>query len=101
MVHGLSEQPADRLLAIAKSWLRPAAVTVKTEGAAFDGYDRTQRAYLFTLRDPDPPRGVEFDLAATPETPVHNPAFVIRRWQCPTANTPCVFDDGFFLGEGY
>jgi hypothetical protein len=81
MLHGLSDQPADRLLAVAKSWLRPAAVTVKTQGATFDGYDRTQRTYVFTLRDSDKTRSVEFDIAATSETPLHNPAFVVRRWQ--------------------
>jgi hypothetical protein len=81
MLHGMSDQPAERLLAVAKAWLRPAPVTLKTPGATFDGFDRTQRAYVFTLRDADPTRGVEFDIAATPETPLHNPAFVIHRWQ--------------------
>lgn len=81
MLHGLSDQPADRLLTVAKSWLRPAAVTMKTQDATFDGYDRTQRAYVFTLRDSDTTRSIEFDIAATPETPLHNPAFIVHRWQ--------------------
>ena len=80
MLHGMTDQRPDDLEPLAKSWLQPARVSVSGEEAAFDGYDRTQRAYVFTLRNPAKNPQLAFDIHAGPDTPLCHPVFLIRNW---------------------
>lgn len=80
MLHGMTDQRPDDLVPLAKSWLQPARVSVSGEDAAFDGYDRTQRAYVFTLRNPAKNPQLAFDIHAGPDTPLRHLVFLIRNW---------------------
>ena len=50
-------------------------------GSGFEGgaYDKNQRAYLFTAKASGA-GPLEFSLEATPDSPIHNPAFVVKNW---------------------
>ena len=85
MLHGMTDQRPDDLEPLAKSWLQPARVSVSGEEAAFDGYDRTQRAYVFTLRNPAKNPQLAFDIHAGPDTPLRDPVFLIRNWSAAEA----------------
>jgi hypothetical protein len=77
-LYGMSEKPAAELLPLAKSWIRPAALAVAGASFSSDGYNPDQRAYL--LKRLQPGGGLEVELAADAESPVLNPALVIRGW---------------------
>jgi hypothetical protein len=80
MLCGLTDKPALELLPLAKSWLRAPALALKqTQGAAYEGYDPTQRAYRFSLSDPSC-ETLEFEISATDQSPLVNLALVIEKW---------------------
>ncbi|MCX6880855.1 MAG: LamG domain-containing protein [Verrucomicrobia bacterium] len=77
-LYGMTDQAPLQVLPMAKAWIHPPAL--KLAGAAFssDGYDPDQRAYLLHRVQPD---GVlEAELAGCADSPVVNPALVIRGW---------------------
>lgn len=80
MLHGMTNKPAADLVPLAKSWLQPAEL--KLSGGAYEskGYDPTQLAYVLVCRDAGKASEVIFELEASEEQPVVNPAFVIKGW---------------------
>jgi len=75
LMEGMSNKSTEELVPLAKSWLNPAGLEVKS-GCTSDGYDRSQRAYRLTATDAT----VSVVLNASEESPVVNPAFVIKNW---------------------
>jgi len=73
MLHGLTAATAAELVSLAKSWSQPARL-VGTVGEN----DPTERAYQLTPTRPAAP--LSFTLEASAESPVDNPAFVIKNW---------------------
>jgi hypothetical protein len=80
MLHGMTEKPAAGLIPLARSWLSAPKLKVLVSGVENQGYDPTQRAYVLSRSGRDGPGAVEFEMQASPESPVVNPAFVIQRW---------------------
>ena len=80
MLCGLTEKSVTQLLPLAKSWLIPAELKLKTSTFQYQGYDPTQRAYVLTCKKAGKPAVIEFELLASDESPVVNPAFVIKNW---------------------
>jgi len=80
MLHGMTDKPVAELVPLAKSWLQPAEP--KLTGGAYksEGYDPTQLAYVFVSKDPGKASKLTVELAASEESPVVNPAFVIKNW---------------------
>jgi len=77
-IYGMTNKPAASLVKLAKSWIYPAKLKVKSDGFVSEGYDFTERAYTFISKNGS---GVlEFELAASEESPLVNPAFVIKNW---------------------
>lgn len=77
-IYGMTNKPAVSLVKLAKSWIDPAKLKVKSDGFVSEGYDFTERAYTVSSKNGD---GVlEFELAASEESPLVNPAFVIKNW---------------------
>ena len=70
---------------LAKAWLRPSEVGPKVTGCAFEGYDRTQRAYCFSLQSSGKSRGCLFEAKASKSLPLLNPVFLVRNWTHSTA----------------
>ncbi len=80
MLHGMTNKPVAKLVPLAKSWLQPAEL--KRAGGAYksEGYDPTQLAYVLVCKKPVKSSEIKFELAASKESPVINPAFVIKGW---------------------
>ena len=80
MLHGMTDQTATALVPLAKSWLQ--APDLKLLAGAFKskGYSMTERAYVFAATGSANTGELKFQLNATPEAPLLNPAFVIKGW---------------------
>jgi hypothetical protein len=75
LMEGMSNKSPEELVPLAKSWLSPAELEVKS-GCTNQGYDRAQGAYLLTATDST----VSVRIDASEDSPVVNPAFVIKDW---------------------
>jgi hypothetical protein len=75
-----NRQPAEELAALARSWLQaPEMQLVGQSGAKQYGYDVGDRAYLIDLESAKQPV-VQVRLAASEDSPVVNPTFLINNW---------------------
>lgn len=79
-MQGLTEKAAEELVPLAKSWLRAPVLELKGSGYTSKGYDQAERAYLITCENRNEPKPLRFELVASEEHPVINPAFVITGW---------------------
>ena len=82
VLNGPGQWPEDNIhyvaLTLAKSRLQAPAIEVT--GLKSEGYQRAERAYLLSR---NAGTAADISLNATPESPVVNPAFVIRNWNAP------------------
>lgn len=79
-LYGMTDKPITRLVPLARSWINPPKLAITSPGFSGNGYDKYQRAYVLTCRDKGSPSTLKFQLAASKESPVVNPAFVVRNW---------------------
>ncbi|MCX6880327.1 MAG: LamG domain-containing protein [Verrucomicrobia bacterium] len=79
-MYGLTAGQATDLVPLSKSWNSPAELTLTGEGFASSGYDLCQRAYLLAASSPGKPGKLELTLAGSANSPVLNPAIVVRGW---------------------
>jgi hypothetical protein len=79
-LYGLTAKPARELAVLSRSWNFPAEL--KLAGTAFEshGYDKNQRAYVLACKSAVTPAPLEFTLAGNAQSPVLNPAFVVKNW---------------------
>ena len=79
-LYGMTDRPAKELAVLARSWNFPAEL--KLAGGAFEslGYDKNQRAYVLACQPGGTPATLAFTLAGTAQSPVLNPAFVVKNW---------------------
>jgi len=83
MLHGMTDKPAGELAPVAKSWLHAAELKLPgLTGRYFtsEGYDKTQRAYVISCGKAGKAAALKIELAASEDSPVINPAFVIKGW---------------------
>jgi hypothetical protein len=80
MLCGMTDKPVEDLLPLAKSWLRPAKLTVNSPAFIDAGYDPAQRAYVLTCQDRGKPATLIADVAASPASPLENLALVVNGW---------------------
>lgn len=80
MLCGLTDKPIEALLPLARSWLRPAALSVESTAVVSEGYDPTQRAYVLRCREPGRPGEVALTVNASEASPLLAPAFVLKDW---------------------
>lgn len=78
LLEGMSDKPAEELLPLAKSWLQPAVGQSLTEGLHVE-YDSAERAYVLTRKGGEV-KQLKVQLAASPQSPIVNPAFVVANW---------------------
>ena len=62
----------------ARSWAKAPELTLEGEGYETRGYDRGQRAYMIESASGGHALPLKFRIAACEESPLFNPAFVIR-----------------------
>ncbi|MHC4418680.1 MAG: hypothetical protein ACYSU6_08865 [Planctomycetota bacterium] len=80
MLHGMTDKAVAKLVPLAKSWLQPAELKLTGSGYNSEGYDPTQLAYVLVCKNPGKRPELQFELAASEESPVTHPAFVIKSW---------------------
>jgi len=76
LMDGLTDKPAGDLAQLAKSWLTPAAINA--EGLRAFGYDPAERAWV--LEAVGGPAKATITLHGTPDSPIVNPALIVRNW---------------------
>ncbi|MBM3293688.1 MAG: LamG domain-containing protein [Candidatus Aminicenantes bacterium] len=102
-LYGMTAEPFDGILPLARSWSRPPDLKVVSGGMKSEGYDRAQRAYV--LRNPAGARPGPFELAfaASAESPIHNLCLVLKDWNADAAavaldERPLAPGDGLRIG---
>jgi hypothetical protein len=78
MLYGLTEEPIDELVPLARSWNHPPELKVLKGNVQSKGYDKFQRAWVLECEDGG--TRIEIQLPGTKEMPVVNPAFVLKGW---------------------
>lgn len=80
MMHGMTDKKVEELVPLGKSWLNASELKVDGDGFESKGYDQRQMAYVVACNDPGKSMSLKFSLEANEESPVVNPAFVIKNW---------------------
>jgi hypothetical protein len=79
MLQGMTKEGAAELVPLAKSWLHAPEMVIATEGYTGGIYDEAERAYAVEQvsgnRVP-----LEFSIRGSRESPLINPAFIIKNW---------------------
>jgi hypothetical protein len=78
-LYGMTDQPAETLAPLSRSWNSAPVATLAGSGYEGGTYKKSERAYIFTAKTPDA-GPLEFSLDATHESPIQNPAFVVKNW---------------------
>jgi hypothetical protein len=76
---GMTTEPVDSLLPLARSWNSPPRLDSRSPGFTSSGYDPYQRAYLFE-KQKDAGRELVCEISATPDSPAVNLCLVIKNW---------------------
>lgn len=79
LMHGMTRKSAAELVPLAKSWLSPPVPEISGAEFESEGYDPTQRAFVI-LRRSGAAQKLQLVLNASPNSPLIDPAFVIRNW---------------------
>jgi hypothetical protein len=80
MLHGLTTKSASELVPLAKSWLHPPKAELSGQGFRSEGYDPTQRAFIIVRESGSHAARVRYQLDSSADSPIINPAFVIKNW---------------------
>ena len=78
MMHGLTTKSVGELVPLAKSWISPPSVELKGEGFTSQGFDITQRDFVFTRSSSASTLHAVFH--ASGDSPLIHPAVLIRNW---------------------
>jgi hypothetical protein len=76
LLDGLTTKPAAALVPLAKAWLTPPRI--EAPGLRNDGFDQAERAYV--LVNEGGVKRASLTIQASQESPVVNPAIIIRDW---------------------
>jgi hypothetical protein len=77
MLVGLTDQSKDELVTVARSWINAPSITHESPLIKTATYDQTEKSYIIELVEPGK---LQFEIEASPDAPLHNPAFVISNW---------------------
>ncbi|MFC1739452.1 hypothetical protein ACFL1G_10450, partial [Planctomycetota bacterium] len=77
-LYGMTERGAVELLSLAKSWIYPPELKMSGDEFISEGYNFRERAYIINCKK----TGSDFQckLIASTESPMVNPAFIIKNW---------------------
>ena len=79
-LYGMTDLSMEELVFVANSWNNAPKLSFGTAGINYKGYDIGQRAYIIEREQNAPDNGLCFEIKGSKETPVYNPAFVIKNW---------------------
>ncbi len=80
MFQGMTDRPATDLVPLAESWLYAPDLTISTDGYSGGQYDRSEKAYMIEKTNPENGKGMELIIKASAESPLINPAIIIKNW---------------------
>jgi hypothetical protein len=80
MLNGLTTKKVEELIPLVKSWSNPARLNVSGGSYTSEGYDPSQMAYILASNNLQETQKLSFKLTASEDSPVINPAFVIKGW---------------------
>lgn len=80
MLHGVTEKGCRELAELGKSWILPAKATVLSGSYRSTGFDMEQKAYVIERQHADRADALRLKLDANPESPLVNPAIVVKNW---------------------
>lgn len=80
MLQGMTDKKADELVPLAKSWLQAPDMKITSDAYKGGQYDQSERAYLMEKTDQGNSDPCSFVLDATGESPLINPAIIIKNW---------------------
>ena len=80
MMNGMTGSNAADLANLAKTWLYPADLKINGEHFKYERYDPAQMAFLISSANKHQKNDLTFTVYAGPQTPLINPAFVIKGW---------------------
>jgi len=78
MLNGLTDKTVEELVPLTRSWANPPELSVVGSGFENEGYDPTDLAFHLTCEIGAKP--LTMKLAASQESPVVDPAFVVNNW---------------------
>ncbi len=77
--YGMTDQSIDALVPLAKAWDNAPELAVITKNVEAEGFNKYQKAYLLNCKNASGNK-LEMKLKGSKESPVINPAFVIKNW---------------------
>ena len=80
MLQGMTTKGAKELVPMAKSWLRAPKLELTSGGYQGGNYDTSERAYVIQTNDASAHVPLAFTLHASDESPLLNPALIVRNW---------------------
>ena len=80
MLQGMTDKSAEDLVPLAKSWLQAPKMEISAKGYAGGNYDQSERAYMVEKSNPGSSSPFSFVLKASKDSPLVNPAFIIKNW---------------------
>jgi len=78
-MYGATQDDISSLTSLSRSWVRPADLIIQS-GASDSQFDPTQRSYVISGSKNEEIEKLKFSLQANADSPLVNPAFVIRNW---------------------
>lgn len=78
-MYGATRNKIGSLTSLARSWSRPPELVVQS-GASESKFDSTQRCYVIAGSKEEEIDNLKFSLQADSDSPVVNPAFVVKNW---------------------
>jgi len=78
-MYGATKNEIGSLTSLARSWVRPPKLSIKS-GATNSKFDSAERCYVISNSKNEAINKLEFRLEANADSPLVNPAFVIRNW---------------------
>lgn len=80
MLQGMTDKKPDELVPLAKSWLNAPKMNITSDAYTGGTYDQSERAYIVEKTDPDNSSPCTFVLEASKDSPLLNPAIIIKNW---------------------
>lgn len=80
MLQGMTPKGAEGLVPMAKSWLRAPKLELASSSYKGGSYDQSERAYVIEKNNLATRASVDFTIRASNESPLLNPAFIVRNW---------------------
>jgi hypothetical protein len=80
MLQGMTNKDADELVPLANSWLHAPEMKILSETFSGGSYDQAERAYLVEKSESGKPAPLKIKLEASADSPLLNPAFIIKNW---------------------